>query len=718
MEIAICDICAANLTPGSPTNVRRNGKIYCAECARLNVPAPDLPNARVIGPNDPTGEFVPVISPAAASAPVTKFYFCETCNKRITDQQILDGLGRDKKLKGVYCKDCAVGVMTMEFDAISDEDLRKSSRKSGGNAVPVNRESSSDSKRTPPMPGKSVGSGVKQAESRALKPAVQLRTPTQSQSKAIAIVIAVSVALAVIGILALTAGSPAAKNTAKVDRSEPTPPVSPAVEKNQPQASPPVSPPRVTTPELPLATHATTTPGAENNGAKTVTDSPPKEVVAKEAGVPAVPLAITSGPDSTPAVTAPEIQRTQIAPAVVNDEPDPKAKQPEEKSRADADAATTQKQFFEVLKELAPLLKRNQFNDADRLLDDKLRNPAYSAIQVELKREKVDLAGLQAFRSEAIAALQEKAGTLVSLKKGTLTGVIILNKEGVSIVLKNGPELAVNASQLDPEDVCNLVPIESGKGKSDDLARRGMLFLAAGDTAKAEEFFVKSRDSGPNELATRHLDRIAAQKLAEREILALAAWKKAEDLYENKSWDAARHAYEAIQRDYGGLAVMEQNLKTLKAHLDAIADLKSLYLCDMAETEVRVGHGKFGKKGDLGYLNGKIVVLGKLSTHGISMHPAPKIPCHVAYILNKAFCTFRSTVALNDDTGTSGSPVIFKVRGDGRDLWVSKPMNTSRAPQEVQVDISGVVKLELEIQTGDSDSFAHAVWVEPRVEKN
>ena len=33
--------------------------------------------------------------------------------KRITDEQILEGLGRDKKLKGVYCKDCAVGVMTM-----------------------------------------------------------------------------------------------------------------------------------------------------------------------------------------------------------------------------------------------------------------------------------------------------------------------------------------------------------------------------------------------------------------------------------------------------------------------------------------------------------------------------------------------------------------------------------------------------------------------------
>ncbi len=648
---------------------------------------------------------------SAASAPVTKFYFCETCNKRITDQQILDGLGRDKKLKGVYCKDCAVGVMTMEFDAISDEDLRKASRKSGGNAVPTIREASSESKRTQDSVIK-AGSGVKQAEARSSKATVLTRTAAQSETNPIAIALAVLAALIVIGTLALVAGSPAAKNSAKVDRSVPMPPVSPTVEKIQPQASPPVSPPRVTAP-APSVTPATTTPKVESNDAKALTDSAPKEAVA-----PAVPLAITtSGPESVPSV-APEIQRTQSTPEVVNDEPDPKAKQPDEKIHTDADNATAQKQFLEVLKELAPFLKRNQFGDADRLLDDKLRNPANSVIQAELKREKVDLAELQAFHSEAIAALKEKAGTLISLKKGTLAGVVIPTKDGVSIVLKNGPELAVNASQLDPEDVCNLVPIDTGKGKSDDLRRRGILFLAAGDTAKAEDFFAKSRDSGPNELATRYLDRIAVQKLAEREILAMAAWKKAEELYENKSWDAAKRAYETIQREYAGLAVMEANLKTLKTRMDFIGDQKSLYLCDMAETEVRVGHGKFGKKGDLGYLNGRIVVLGKLSTHGLSMHPAAKIPCHVTYILNKAFCTLRSAVALNDDMGTSGSPVIFKVRGDGKDLWISKPMNTSRVPQDVLVDISGVVKLELEIQTGDSDSAAHAVWVEPRVEKN
>src|SRR5689334_16011737 len=43
-----------------------------------------------------------------------KFYFCETCGKRLTDVEI-----HDKQLKGVFCSACAQGVMTVQFDAIS-----------------------------------------------------------------------------------------------------------------------------------------------------------------------------------------------------------------------------------------------------------------------------------------------------------------------------------------------------------------------------------------------------------------------------------------------------------------------------------------------------------------------------------------------------------------------------------------------------------------------
>ena len=46
------------------------------------------------------------------------FYFCETCGKRVTDVDIMRKDALDKQARGVYCKACAVGITTEEFDAI------------------------------------------------------------------------------------------------------------------------------------------------------------------------------------------------------------------------------------------------------------------------------------------------------------------------------------------------------------------------------------------------------------------------------------------------------------------------------------------------------------------------------------------------------------------------------------------------------------------------
>jgi hypothetical protein len=54
-----------------------------------------------------------------------KFWFCETCGKRLTDKDIEEGLARNKKLKGVFCKECAVGVMTMEMIPLSESQAKK-----------------------------------------------------------------------------------------------------------------------------------------------------------------------------------------------------------------------------------------------------------------------------------------------------------------------------------------------------------------------------------------------------------------------------------------------------------------------------------------------------------------------------------------------------------------------------------------------------------------
>jgi len=171
-------------------------------------------------------------------------------------------------------------------------------------------------------------------------------------------------------------------------------------------------------------------------------------------------------------------------------------------------------------------------------------------------------------------ALRAKNGTVVTLKKGTMTGTVKVetNKDGVALVLKEGPELTLSTSQLDADDVNGLLLSETGASKAEDLRRRGLLFLAAGETAKAEDYFIKARDTGLGNAVVPYLERIAALKLEIREGTALEAWKKAEGLFASKNWKAAKQDYEIFQRDYIGSAALANNVETLKKRLEAIDD--------------------------------------------------------------------------------------------------------------------------------------------------
>lgn len=50
-----------------------------------------------------------------------KFYFCESCGRRLTEEELMTGKAFDKQAKGYYCKGCAVNVMTAEFDSVKEK---------------------------------------------------------------------------------------------------------------------------------------------------------------------------------------------------------------------------------------------------------------------------------------------------------------------------------------------------------------------------------------------------------------------------------------------------------------------------------------------------------------------------------------------------------------------------------------------------------------------
>ncbi|GMV82010.1 MAG: hypothetical protein AMXMBFR7_31940 [Planctomycetota bacterium] len=64
-----------------------------------------------------------------------KFFFCEKCGKRLTDADVSGGQARDKKLKGVFCSDCSVGILTMEHAALTEDEARVVLTRGAGKAA-------------------------------------------------------------------------------------------------------------------------------------------------------------------------------------------------------------------------------------------------------------------------------------------------------------------------------------------------------------------------------------------------------------------------------------------------------------------------------------------------------------------------------------------------------------------------------------------------------
>jgi hypothetical protein len=115
MEIMHCSGCGVRVSKSADLHRTDDGGIYCAKCSALY----EQSSSALLAAIDDRA----IRKPADGTM---KFYFCETCGKRVTDLDLAIGEGRDKKLKGIYCKGCAESVMTMEMNAINIEKLAKS----------------------------------------------------------------------------------------------------------------------------------------------------------------------------------------------------------------------------------------------------------------------------------------------------------------------------------------------------------------------------------------------------------------------------------------------------------------------------------------------------------------------------------------------------------------------------------------------------------------
>jgi len=140
------------------------------------------------------------------------------------------------------------------------------------------------------------------------------------------------------------------------------------------------------------------------------------------------------------------------------------------------------------------------------------------------------------------------------------------------------------------------------------------------------------------------------------------------------------------------------------------------YLADLKPSTVRLGYGTLGVNGDLGVDGYAMAVGGVAVKHGLGMHPTTNGNAEATYVLGGRYQIFRAQVAINDTASAKIlTAVRFKVLGDGKPLWESKPTKRPGTKQDCCVAVTGVQELTLMVECPGDYYFAHALWIDPSV---
>lgn len=108
--------------------------------------------------------------------------------------------------------------------------------------------------------------------------------------------------------------------------------------------------------------------------------------------------------------------------------------------------------------------------------------------------------------------------------------------------------------------------------------------------------------------------------------------------------------------------------------------------------------------------SGKKLTLNGKQYDGIGTHAESKMTVAV----NGKAEQFTALVGVDDNAGGDGT-VIFKISGDGRELFNSGELKRGDAPKEVRVDLKGVKTVVLEALPGSNGkNYAHADWADAK----
>ena len=144
-----------------------------------------------------------------------------------------------------------------------------------------------------------------------------------------------------------------------------------------------------------------------------------------------------------------------------------------------------------------------------------------------------------------------------------------------------------------------------------------------------------------------------------------------------------------------------------------------VFLATLQEKNVRV-LDKFFRKDGFVNCSGlfPIVVGGVRCPNSLFTHPAAHTFASVSYDLDRPYKQFLARVgipALAPNQKDPTAPLTFEVIGNGKSIWKSTPLAKQGAIQDCAVNMLGVKQLALRVDNPGLSTWAHPVWLEPRL---
>jgi hypothetical protein len=134
------------------------------------------------------------------------------------------------------------------------------------------------------------------------------------------------------------------------------------------------------------------------------------------------------------------------------------------------------------------------------------------------------------------------------------------------------------------------------------------------------------------------------------------------------------------------------------------------YLFFMPETELVLW--------DWAFRDTRVSTRGVPSPYGFFMHAISNGTSRAAFALGKRYRRFRGAAGINDTAhGRTATALVFRIVGDGREIWKSQPLKETGSSEPFNVSVAGIDRLELAVDCAGPYDWGQGVWIEPMVEE-